>query len=141
MTISLNPAWASELVELLDQQRCLYAQLQQLSRQQGRLVGDAGADMSGLVLVLGQRQNLIDQLARLNAHVEPYRRNWPALWESLDAASRVRVRGLIEEIQALLDQIVGRDEKDRAALLSHTHGHQAPRAAHASRSRMTDRSN
>lgn len=108
--------WAVELIELLDKQRDLYAQLRQLSREQAAIVGSHAPDVSGLVLLLGRRQNLIDHLTRVGQHMEPYRRNWPALWRSLDPTSRARVQTLIDQVQELLDTILRQDEHDRVSL-------------------------
>lgn len=114
MTLTTQPDWAVGLVELLVQQRSVYQELDALSGEQGRLV-DAG-DAEPLLNLLGQRQALIDQLTQLNARVEPYRQNWPALWAQLDASTQSHIQRLIDEVQSLLDAIVQRDERDRAAL-------------------------
>ncbi len=119
MTPTLNPGWAGQLVELLDQQRCLYTQLRQLSQRQGDIIGNGRADVSGLILLLGQRQDLIHQLTRINSGLEPYRQNWPQLWDSLDAASRARIRHLLAEVQGQLEDILDQDQKDRVALRVH----------------------
>jgi flagellar biosynthesis/type III secretory pathway chaperone len=118
MTVSSESGWANDLIELLDRQRSLYVQLRQLSQQQCAIVGSDQPDVSGLVLLLGRRQNLIDHLARIGQQMEPYRRNWPGLWRSLDAPMRVRVQKLIEQVQELLDVILRQDEQDRVALSS-----------------------
>lgn len=116
MTVATPPQWAAELIELLDAQRAIYRQLQQLSDRQGRIVSDGEPDMSALVTLLSQRQELIDQLTGLTSRIEPFRSNWVALWNSLDAVTRTQVRALIDEVQALLDAIVEQDERDRASL-------------------------
>ncbi len=105
---------ASGLIELLDQQRLIYLQLQKLGRSQTQLV--AAGQAEPLLDLLAQRQTLIDNLSQLNARVEPFKREWPRVWSSLDAAMRARVSGLIDHVQNLLDQIVEQDSRDRASL-------------------------
>ncbi|MBI1369502.1 MAG: hypothetical protein GC162_12720 [Planctomycetes bacterium] len=114
MTVSTQPDWALELISLLEQQQRIYEQLTDLSRKQTQLVSTGDAEP--LLTVLGQRQQLIDQLTRLNSRVEPYKQDWPALWAQLDRMTQARVQQLISTVQSLLDAIVEQDEKDRAAL-------------------------
>ena len=117
MTETLHEDWAAALVELLDQQRAIYHQLDALAAEQGRLV-DAG-DAEALLSVLSKRQSLIDQLTQINGKLAPYRQQWPALWEELDPPRREQVNQLIDQVQQLLDQIVEHDRRDRAALQRH----------------------
>jgi DNA repair ATPase RecN len=112
MTTTTTPDWAAELIALLDQQRRIYHQLGDLSRQQSQLV--SAGDAEPLLSLLGQRQQLIDQLTQLNGRIDPYKRDWPALWAQLDRGDRIQQ--LIDQVQKLLDDIVQQDEKDRVAL-------------------------
>lgn len=114
MTAQTQPEWATGLIELLVQQRGVYEELGGLSEQQGALV-EAG-DAEPLLNLLAQRQTLIDRLTQLNGRIEPYKQNWPALWSQLDATTQTHVQSLITQVQSLLDDIVARDERDRAAL-------------------------
>lgn len=114
MTTTTTPDWAAELISLLDQQRRIYHQLGDLSRQQSQLV--SAGDAEPLLSLLGQRQQLIDQLTQLNGRIDPYKRDWPALWAQLDRGDQFRIQQLIDQVQKLLDDIVQQDEKDRVAL-------------------------
>jgi hypothetical protein len=114
MTTTTTPDWAAELIALLDQQRRIYHQLGDLSRQQSQLV--SAGDAEPLLSLLGQRQQLIDQLTQLNGRIDPYKRDWPALWAQLDRGDQFRIQQLIDQVQKLLDDIVQQDEKDRVAL-------------------------
>lgn len=114
MTTQAQPDWATGLIDLLDQQRQVYAKLDALSAEQGDLV--AAGDAEPLLNILGQRQSLVDQLTQLNSRIEPYKQNWPALWAQLDAATQSKIQGLIDQVQSMLDAIVERDERDRNAL-------------------------
>lgn len=118
MTVAMEHGSVGELIELLDRQRGLYTELRELSRRQSDIVASREPDVSGLVLLLGQRQNLIDQLTAIGGRMEPFRRNWPSLWQSLDPDARRRMGLLIDHVQAMLDAIVEQDERDRASLIS-----------------------
>ena len=117
MTLTASPRWSDDLVELLDQQRRIYVNLRDLSVRQGQLV--AAGDAEPLLTVLAQRQTLIDQLTQLSGRLEPYKREWPHLWQRLDTNMRAKVQGFITQVQDLLDQIVEQDERDRLALNVH----------------------
>lgn len=114
MTLKTKPDWAADLIELLGEQRDIYAQLQELSEKQATLVENGDAE--SLLTLLAERQTLIDKLTQLNGRVEPYKQNWPTLWSQLDAPAQRRVQGLIDQVQSLLDRIVTQDERDRAVL-------------------------
>lgn len=114
MTASPQPDWATGLIELLDQQCRVYAQLDELSAEQGRLVREGDAEP--LLNLLGRRQSLVDRLTQLSGRIEPYKQNWPALWAQLDAPTQTKIQGLIDRVQSMLDAIVERDERDRHAL-------------------------
>ncbi|MAE61542.1 MAG: hypothetical protein CMJ49_09325 [Planctomycetaceae bacterium] len=117
MTETLHDDWAVTLVDLLDQQRAIYHQLEQLATQQGQLV-DAG-EAESLLTILAERQALIDQLSQINGKLAPFRQQWPTLWEELDADQRAQVTQRIDQVQQLLDQIVAHDQRDRATLQHH----------------------
>jgi len=114
MTVGVQPDWATGLIDLLDQQRSIYQQLFDLSACQSQLV--SAGDAEPLLSLLAQRQRLIDDLTQLNNHIEPYKQNWPALWARLDGRTQAGIQSLIDQVQALLDQILARDEQDRLAL-------------------------
>lgn len=116
MTFHSDPNWPSMLIDLLEQQRSAYAQLQSFSEQQSRLIEESEAEK--LLGLLSQRQGVIDRLSQINRQLDPYRQQWPELWAGLDAPMRRRVQGLIDEVQVMLDQIVARDDEDRASLLA-----------------------
>jgi len=116
MTTATTPDWAGELITLLESQQKIYAQLNELSQKQSELV--TAGDAEPLLSLLGQRQQLIDQLTQINGRIDPYKKDWPALWPQLDRGVQARIQQLINQVQKLLDQIVEQDEKDRVALSS-----------------------
>jgi hypothetical protein len=100
MTAQTAPQWARTLIELLDEQRAIY-------------------DAESLLGLLGRRQSLIDRLVQINARIEPFKQQWPDLWNELDDEHRESVRQRIDEVRGLLDHIIDQDERDRVALASH----------------------
>jgi flagellar biosynthesis/type III secretory pathway chaperone len=114
MTAISETSWASALLELLQRQQALYENLRDLGGQQTRLI--ESADTEQLLALLARRQQLIDQLTRLNQQLQPYKRDWTNCWASLDPPSRQRVSALIQRVGALVDQIMKADEADRVRL-------------------------
>ena len=106
MSPKTHPGWESDLVELLDRQRQLYAQLHALSRQQEQMVAGAEPDLAGLSRLSGRRRNTLDQLARVTQRIEPYRRDWPHAWPSLSGESRARIAESLRGVQGWLDAIL-----------------------------------
>lgn len=108
-----HPGWESDLVELLERQRGLYAQLQTLAVQQERIVAAADPDLPGLSRLSTRRRNLVDQLARIAQRIEPYRRNWPTAWPSLPPDARARILDNIAQVQNVLDSMLRREPNGR----------------------------
>jgi flagellar biosynthesis/type III secretory pathway chaperone len=104
------------LLNLLEQQRDLYAQLHELSDQQSRLI--ASGETEQLLNVLAQRQGLVESLTQINGRLTPWRDHWSEVAERLPAGDRDRLRRLLDEVQQYLQQILDRDEQDRAQLES-----------------------
>lgn len=109
---------ARRLTELLLQQRDVYRRLLELSESQHAAVGCD--EPESLLRVLGQRQQLIAQLTEINTLLEPYRSRWDELREGLSPAQRLEVSELVEQVQALLGQILQQDETDSRALQRRT---------------------
>lgn len=114
MTVAVPPDWATRLIDLLDQQRRIYSHLEQMSARQTHLV-QAG-QTEPLLTLLAQRQRLIDQLTQVAGNIEPFKKDWPALFAQLDLVSRGRIQSLINQVQELLGRIMSADERDRVAL-------------------------
>jgi len=114
MTPVSHPGWESDLLELLERQHDLYAQLQALAQNQEQIVAGPEPDLSSLARVSARRRNLVDQLARISQRIEPYRRHWPAVWPSLDGDARARILALIAHVQGLLDTMLGQEPGRRS---------------------------
>jgi len=105
---------ADALLSLLTEQHGLYRQLHDLSGQQAQSIRDGSTEQ--LLALLSQRQTVIDHITRLNTQIAPYRENWPALRDKVDASQRDRVHQVLDEIEHLLNQVVEQDERDRNEL-------------------------
>lgn len=99
---------------LLDAQHDLFDRLDALSQRQATLIRADETDR--LLHLLGERQQVIDQIASTNAKLEPYRGRWEAFMDELPAISRERVRKRLDAVAKLADQIAQRDESDRKEL-------------------------
>jgi hypothetical protein len=133
------------LLDLLTSQRERYRKLRKLADRQRMLV--SGDDPQSLLSVLGERQRIVDELGRLNDELSPYRSAWTRTYQSLDEATRDRVRGVLEESNGLLASVVAADRDDLAALgarrettameLNRTHHAGRAAAAYATAGRAT----
>lgn len=102
------------LVELLELQRGLYMQLKTLGGEQDQQI--SGGSSEGLLTVLGQRRQVIDRLAVVNADFEPYRRGWSRYWLQMSELQRQHVGELLKQVQQTLGEIIERDNLARRQL-------------------------
>lgn len=99
---------------LLEQQQGLFTRLDDLSRRQAGLIESDQTDR--LLELLAERQVLVDQIATVNASLEPWRARWSTFINELDAGIRERVRLRVEAVSALAQCVAERDEHDRRLL-------------------------
>jgi len=103
-----------ELMRLLRWQKQLYQQLDQLSAQQGSLIGaDQGEH---LLQLLSQRQKIVKALSKLHDQLQPYRERWDRIRDRLDEQQRAQIETILQHVQQLLGQIIRRDEEDSRQL-------------------------
>jgi hypothetical protein len=105
---------AEMLVRTLSGQKGLYVQLLALARQQSQFVSTG--ETEELMGVLASRSRLIDQVAPLDRELQPFKGRWQEVLDGLLPADRVRVAGLLKEVQQLLADILAQDEIDKASL-------------------------
>lgn len=108
------PASLSRLIELLTEQRDLYQQLHELSARQQEIIAQGQTEQ--LLVVLAERQGLVDQLTTINKDIAPLRQRMGDLTAAAPEADKQRVRDLIDDVQNLLTTIIERDEADRRQL-------------------------
>ena len=101
---------AGRLIELLGQQHLLYRQLKDLAVRQRQMVDGGQGEM--LLKVLAGRQRLIDRLILLDRELRPLRQQWQEITEKLPADQRARAGELLEEIKAMLADILDSDRQD-----------------------------
>lgn len=108
--------WVPRLQRLLDRQLGSYSELDVLSRQQGGHIesGDTGA----LLSVLTARQTIIDQIATVNAELEPFVRSWTRLLAQVTPDQRADLEQRFTGIDELVAGIARRDDDDRQRLES-----------------------
>ena len=115
--VAVHPQnWAPRLGRIVVQQRGLYERLDQLSRAQSQLIAQDRTDE--LLGVLGQRQELIDELGRLNEEMAPFVAQWSELSGLLPDQERSLLRESFDEVSRLVTEIGQRDDADRRALES-----------------------
>ena len=109
-----DAARARRMAGLVRDQRALCVELESLSRVQSTMV--EGGDTDGVLEILGQRQQVIDRMTRLNEDLAPMREQRERLLATMANAERDTVRACIEEINELVELVRGRDEQDREAM-------------------------
>lgn len=102
------------VLDLLQRQRGLYAELRGRADEQRSLIDRNDAD--GLLKLLSERQKLVDHLASLNNSLEPLRDRWDRVLASMSPDGRQRAKALVIEVNQLLTSILQDDAKDSDAL-------------------------
>ncbi len=105
---------ASRIVQALDRQLALFRRLDSLSRRQREVV--SAGDTDQLLGVLGERQEVIEQLERLGEQLRPIRRGWDSMLERIPVGRRAEVRDRLDALADLAAGIAARDEGDRRVL-------------------------
>ncbi|MBN2211904.1 MAG: hypothetical protein JW709_10960 [Sedimentisphaerales bacterium] len=116
MTAAQAKDVGTKLIQLLTQQQLLYRQLQQLAHKQSELVD--GQDPETLLRVLAGRQRLITRLAAVDRDLKPIREDWKNISNLLPTEQRQQAQELVENVQAILRDILARDESDSRKLNS-----------------------
>ena len=99
---------------MLTRQRDLYRSLDGLSEKQRVIIAEGQAEQ--LLAVLSERQMIVDQLTQTNDAIAPLRGRMSEIAEAAPEGQRDRLRGLVGEVQGLLESIIQRDEADRQTL-------------------------
>ncbi|MEM9883721.1 MAG: flagellar protein FlgN [Planctomycetota bacterium] len=109
-------AACDRLIDLLTRQRDLYRDLLSLSEQQQRVIAEGRAER--LLTLLSDRQVIVDELTQINRQVAPLRSRMAELTDAGGPAKKTRLRGLVDEVQGLLESIIAGDDRDRQTLES-----------------------
>ncbi len=106
---------ARRMAMLVRDQRALCLELGSLSQTQSVMV--EGGDSDGVLEVLGQRQQVIDRMSRLNEELAPLRDQRETLLTHLAQSEREAIRAAIHEIGELVESVRHRDEQDREVMV------------------------
>jgi hypothetical protein len=101
------------LIALREQLEC-YVQLRKLAKTQHECIQDSRNEE--LLEVLGQRQGLLEQMARLEKVILPAKRNWLEFAEKLTTELRSEAEELVAETRRLLEEIAAADRDDTLVL-------------------------
>ena len=104
----------SEVIRRLTRQLELFHQLGQLSLEQGEIVNSG--DPGPLLSLLARRNQIIDEVGRLNAELVPFKVQWSQLAATLGPDEREQINSLAAEIEALRNTIIYQDDQDRERL-------------------------
>jgi SMC interacting uncharacterized protein involved in chromosome segregation len=106
--------WREQLTELLGEQRDTVTRLNELAQQQGDHIRDGKTD--SLLTLLSRRQTLIDEFLSTHGRMQSLLANVDEQLKQLNADDRASIRRMIDEINALLGEVLKRDEQDRRSL-------------------------
>ena len=98
------------VINALREQVELYSKLAKLAELQHEHVQQSQTD--GLLDVLSRRQDVLDQIARLEQVIVPAKRAWAAYLGGLGQQQRLAAETLLAESRRLLEQITAADMSD-----------------------------
>jgi len=102
------------ILEALQRQVGCYRRLAKLADLQHEHVRQSRTEE--LLSVLGQRQQVLDQVADLEQAIMPAKRRWNDYLGDLPEPQRTQARGLMAESRRLLEQITSADRNDALVL-------------------------
>jgi flagellar biosynthesis/type III secretory pathway chaperone len=105
---------AEVVLEALEQQVGCYRRLAKLAELQHEHVRTSRTEE--LLAVLGQRQQVLDQVAGLEQTILPAKRKWSDYIGALPDPQRGKAQGLMAESRQLLEQITTSDRNDALVL-------------------------
>ena len=106
--------WLPGVIELLDRQRVFFRELESLSREQSKFVGEGQTER--LLGVLAVKQRVVERVQGVSASLQAYMGDWTGRVAALPERSRVLLRTRTDELEQLAAQVQARDDSDRAAL-------------------------
>ena len=106
--------WLPMLTAILDEQEASTSELESLSALQAGLIERSATDE--LLMLLKQRQRLLDTTLTSARRMEPFVEEWDAFMDTLPDDERAVFVARVRTIQDRIDRIGSRDEQDRADL-------------------------
>jgi hypothetical protein len=103
-----------EVLAALRSQLDCYEKLSKLTKTQHECVQNSRSE--DLLVVLKQRQGLIEEMTRLQKIVLPAKQNWKAYLETLSPDQQTEANTLMAETRRLLEEIAAADRDDTLVL-------------------------
>jgi hypothetical protein len=102
------------IISALKQELDCYQRLAKLANTQHEHVQNSRTE--DLLLVLSQRQTLLEQIAQLEKTIAPAKRDWAQYLSGLSGDQRSLADSLVESTRELLEQITTADREDALVL-------------------------
>ena len=102
------------VLSALDEQVACYRRLAKLAELQHVHVQQGQTEE--LLDVLQKRQEVLNDISRLEAVVGPQKRRWSLYLSEIDSADRSRAESLLAETRRLLEEITAADRNDALVL-------------------------
>ncbi|MGD0540121.1 MAG: hypothetical protein ABSB33_01255 [Tepidisphaeraceae bacterium] len=102
------------VISALQQELDCYQRLAKLAKIQHEHVQNSRTE--DLLLVLSQRQQLLEQIALFEQTIAPAKKDWPQYLSGLTAERRGTADSLLEKTRQLLEQITAADREDALVL-------------------------
>ena len=106
--------WFDAFQALLARQRETAGRLRQLAARQASVISAGYGE--ALLVILGERQQAIDELLRSQAELAPFIPEMNQRLAALPAARQAEVRGALDDIAAALDEVMRGDSRDQQAI-------------------------
>ncbi|HEX3356130.1 MAG TPA: flagellar export chaperone FlgN [Tepidisphaeraceae bacterium] len=104
----------NEIILALEEQVGCYRRLARLTEAQREHV--QRSNMEALLEVLKNRQEILDQLARLEGVIKPVKARWTEFLGEIDTENRAKAEQMVGEARRLLEEIMAADRTDALAL-------------------------
>ncbi|MGD0463226.1 MAG: hypothetical protein ABSB74_12145 [Tepidisphaeraceae bacterium] len=102
------------VISALQQELDGYQRLAKLAKTQHEHVQNSRTE--DLLLVLSQRQQLLEQIALFEQKIAPAKKDWPQYLRGLSADQRETAESLLEKTRQLLEEITTADREDALVL-------------------------
>jgi hypothetical protein len=112
--VVMSSALADSTLAALEEQVTCYRRLAKLAELQHVHVQQGQTEE--LLEVLQKRQEVLNDIGRLEGVVGPQKKQWGAYLGGLDAGERVRAETSLAETRRLLEEITGADRNDALVL-------------------------
>lgn len=110
----MNMAVADSTVAALEEQVLCYQRLAKLAELQHVYVQQGQTEQ--LLEILQKRQEVLNDIGRLEGLVGPQKKQWRSYLSGLDGSDRIRAEASLAETRRLLEQITAADRNDALVL-------------------------